>query len=505
MKLSKTLLVGLALFGGLTFAQGGQATTPDGHKVSVGVNVVAKAEKTEKKVEINAPQVLTPVLAQAQKELHAIIQKVSPSVVAIFATKEIKVQSLPPGWEEFQQLIPPALRPYFQFPFQGQPKVKKEKSLGSGFIFKVDDKWVYILTNNHVISKAKRIVVKVGRLKEVPAQVVGADPQTDIAVIKVPKDQVPNADKRVVKLGDSSKVRVGDLVVAIGNPFGLENTATFGIVSALHRRIGLDQYENFIQTQAPINPGNSGGPLVNINAEVVGINTAIIANAQGLGFAIPINLAKWVAQQLIEHGKVVRGWLGVVIQELTPPVAQALNIDHGVIVLKVLPGSPAQQAGLQPGDIILAVNGKPITDATQLQFEIMKTPPGKEVKLTVLRGDKKLEIPVKVGEQPSPQELSEQQEIYYNLGLVLRNPTKDDLAQYNAPYGVIVANVYPGSPAAAAGVKPGMLIMRVNNIPIHSVGEFREIVSKLAKQHRPIVLFVKDTRGNFGIITIEDY
>ena len=479
VKTLKTFVVASALFGtGLTFAK---VETP------------------------KAIQPLTPVLEKAQSELHRIIDEVSPSVVTILTYKEVRVNVpiepfFPP---EFRDLIPPQLRKFF--PFGSQPRVKKEKALGSGFIFKVDDKWVYILTNNHVVADAKKIVVKVGRLKEATAKVVGRDPKTDLAVIKVPRKDVPNAENRIAKLGDSSKVRVGDLVVAIGNPFGLENTATFGIVSALHRRIGLDQYENFIQTQAPINPGNSGGPLVNIKGEVIGINTAIIANAQGLGFAIPINLAKWVAQQLLEHGKVIRGWLGVVIQDLTPPVAEALGIDHGVIVLKVIPGSPADRGGLQPGDIIVAINGKPVKDSTELQFEIMKTKPGTVVDITVLRGEKKLTLKVKIGKLPSKEELQEQKAIYYNLGLVLRNPTKDELQQYNAPYGVIVSNVYPGSPAAYAGVKPGMLIIRVNNIPVHSVSEFKRVVSKLVKEKKPIVLFVKDTEGNFYVITIENY
>ena len=456
------------------------------------------------KAEVKAPSVLAPVLSQAQEELHRIINKVAPSVVTIFTYKEVKViePALPPGFEEFKKFIPPEFRDFL--PFFGQPKVKKERALGSGFIFKVDQNWVYILTNNHVVSKAKKIIVKVGRLKEVTAELVGSDPQTDLAVLKVPKKEVPDAEHRVAQLGDSSKVRVGDFVVAIGNPFGLENSATFGIVSALHRRIGLDQYENFIQTQAPINPGNSGGPLVNIKGEVIGINTAIIANAQGLGFAIPINLAKWVAQEILTHGKVVRGWLGVTVQELTPPVAQALGLDHGVIVLKVFPGSPAQMAGLEPGDIILEVNGKPIRNATELQFEIMKTPPGKEVTLTVLRGDKKLHIKVKIGQLPEGKDLLTKA-IYYNLGLVLRNPTKEELRQYGAPYGVIVSNVYPGSPAAAVGIKPGMLIVRVNNIPIRSVEDFRKVVEKLTKEKKPIVLFLKDAQGNFFVATIENY
>jgi serine protease Do len=463
----------------------------------------ASAEKTPSvKTEIKSAKVLTPILAEAQKELHRIIDKVSPSVVTIFSTKVVKVNvpTLPP---DFFNDIPPEFRKYFQIP--NIPSERKEKALGSGFIFKVDKKWVYILTNNHVVSNAQKIVVKIGKYREVKAKLVGTDSKTDIAVVKIPRKDVPNAEKRVAKLGDSSKVRVGDLVIAIGNPFGLEDTATFGIVSALHRRIGLDQYENFIQTQAPINPGNSGGPLVNIKGEVIGINTAIIANAQGLGFAIPINLAKWVAQQLIEHGKVIRGWLGVVIQGLTPSIAEALNLDHGVIVMKVFPGSPAEKAGLQPGDIILAVNGKPVQSITQLQFAIMKTPPGKKVKLTILRNDKKMEITVTVGKYPSKEELQQQQTIYYNLGLVLRNATPNELKEYGVPYGVIVVNVYPGSPAAQAGVKPGMLIWKVNNEPVKSVSDFRKIVEKFVKEGKPIVLWVKDMQGNFYLITIENF
>ncbi|RTZ57987.1 MAG: serine protease [Gammaproteobacteria bacterium] len=472
--------------------------------ILLGSSLLGFAQNPTLKEEVKTTPALTPVLFQAQEELHRIINEVAPSVVTIFTYKEVKVIEpfSPPGFDEFRKLLPPDLRDFL--PFFGQPKVKKERALGSGFIFKVDDKWVYILTNNHVVAKAQKIVVKIGRLKEVTAELVGADPKTDLAVLKIPKKEVPDADKRVAKLGDSSKVRVGDLVIAIGNPFGLENTATFGIVSALHRRIGLDQYENFIQTQAPINPGNSGGPLVNIKGEVIGINTAIIAHAQGLGFAIPINLAKWVANELLTYGKVVRGWLGVVVQELTPPIAQALGLDHGVIVLKVIPGSPAQEGGLEAGDIILAINGKPIKDATDLQFKIMKTPPGEEVTLTVLRGEKKLTLKVKIGELPERDKIA-QKAIYYNLGLVLRNPSKEELQQYKAPYGVIVSNVYPGSPSAEAGIKPGMLIVRVNNLPVRSVEEFRKVVEKLAKNKKPIVLFLKDLEGNFFVATIENY
>lgn len=253
-----------------------------------------------------------------ENELISIVDKVSPSVVTIFVVKEEKVAS------PF---------PEMPFPFFGpEPFVRRERALGSGVIVKYDPdkKIAYILTNAHVVENAVRVSVKIDRDISKRAKIVGIDKKTDVAVIKISTEGIPDIERRVAKLGDSDKLKVGQLVIAIGNPLGLERTVTVGVISALRRSIGITQYENFIQTDAAINPGNSGGPLVNTDGEVIGINTAIIANAQGLGFAIPINLAKWVMNQILKHGRVIRGWLGVVIQDITPGIAEAVGVKEGV-------------------------------------------------------------------------------------------------------------------------------------------------------------------------------
>ena len=291
----------------------------------------------------------------------------------------------------------PFFRDFFDRFFEGMPRQHRQTSLGSGVII---DKSGLILTNNHVIKDADEITVKFANKLEVKGKVVGTDPKTDLAVIRVSSKE----DLPVVALGNSDALHVGQWAVAIGNPFGLDHTLTVGVISATGRsEVGIAAYENFIQTDASINPGNSGGPLLNIQGEVIGINTAIVASGQGIGFAIPVNMARKVMEDLVKRGKVTRGWLGVGIQPLTPELAKsfALRADEGILVNQVMPKSPAEGAGLKTGDLILSVDGKPVKDPRELQRIIAESEIGKSLELTILRDNAKRTVKVQVGEMPS--------------------------------------------------------------------------------------------------------
>ncbi|NPA32991.1 MAG: DegQ family serine endoprotease [Aquificae bacterium] len=430
-------------------------------------------------------------LRELQDEITSLVERVSPSVVTIFVVREQK-----------------GVFPHFpfDFPFRfNKPFNRKERSLGSGVIVRYDeDKNIaYILTNAHVVKNAVRIIVKLDRHTERKGEVVGADSKTDIAVVKINVSGIENFKERVAKLGDSDKLKVGQIVFAIGNPFGLERTVTMGVISALRRSIGITQYENFIQTDAAINPGNSGGPLVNIEGEVIGINTAIIAGAQGLGFAIPINLAKWVMEQIITHGKVVRGWLGVTIQDITPDIAEAIGIKEGVLITNVLPDSPAEKAGLKVGDVIVEVNGKKIRDTRDLQFTIMKVKPGTEITLTVIRDGKPIKVKVKVGEYPEKESGAFGKTTPENLGLLLRDLTQKEKQQLGVEGGVVVEDVAPNSPAEYSGLQPGDVILKVNNRPVRNVREFYELIKRLKSEGKTRALLLV-RRGDANIfITLE--
>jgi serine protease Do len=290
-------------------------------------------------------------------------------------------------------------------------------------------------------------------------------------------------------------LKVGQLVIAIGNPYGLERTVTFGVISALRRSIGITQYESFIQTDAPINPGNSGGPLINIKGEVIGINTAIVAEGQGLGFAIPINLAKWVADQLMARGRVVRGWLGVVIQEITPEIAETIGVKEGVLVAQIAPGSPAERAGLKVGDIIVAVDGEKVREVRDLQFKIMKTPPGTEVTLTIIREGKEKTIKAKVGEMPEEVSFGQPQEQVGELGLSLRDLSPEEVRRLGVK-GVFVDGVAPGSLAQRSGLRRGDIILAVNNEPVESLSQFNEKIERARNEQRTRVLLLIRRGGN---------
>ncbi|HSB82826.1 MAG TPA: Do family serine endopeptidase [Candidatus Methylomirabilis sp.] len=323
-----------------------------------------------------------------------VAERVTPSVVNISTVTTGKGRTSTELFHPFGN--DPFFRDFFDRFFEGTPHRRQQASLGSGLII---DKTGLILTNNHVVKDADEITVKFADKREVKGKVVGTDPKTDLAVIRVPaKEDLP-----VATLGDSDALHVGEWAIAIGNPFGLDHTLTVGVVSATGRsEVGIATYENFIQTDASINPGNSGGPLLNIKGEVIGINTAIVASGQGIGFAIPVNMARKVMGDLVRKGKVTRGWLGVGIQRLTPELAKSfgVNPDDGILVSQVMPKGPAEAAGLKTGDMILSVDGKPVKDPRQLQTMIAESDIGKTMMLSILREKEKRTIKVQVGEMP---------------------------------------------------------------------------------------------------------
>jgi serine protease Do len=376
--------------------------------------------------------------------------------------------------------------------FWGRPRQYRQRSLGSGFIINHEG---YILTNNHVIENADQITVRLENEQEFKARVIGRDPKTDIAVIKI--DNASNL--AVVTLGDSDKLRVGDWVLAIGNPFGLDHTVTAGIVSAKGRYLGQGSYDQFIQTDAAINPGNSGGPLINTRGEVIGINTAIFSRGAGnigIGFAIPINLAKELLPELEAKGKVTRGWLGVLIQRVTPDIAESLGLSkpEGALVADVVADSPAAEAGIKVGDVIVEFDGHAIKESNELPLLVARTPVGKVVKVKVLRNNNPVVVEVKVGElkdeepatAPSGGEAEE-------LGITVQPLTPDiaeSLGLSRDLKGMVVARVEPGSPAEEAGLRRGDVILEVNREPVKDLASYRKAL-KAAAGKKTVLLLVR--------------
>lgn len=366
----------------------------------------------------------------------------------------------------------------------------QQKSLGSGFII---DREGYIVTNNHVVENADEIKVKTSNGKEFDAKVVGRDPKTDLALIKIKGSQ----DLRPLTMGDSDAMKVGSWVVAIGSPFGLEQTVTAGIVSAKGRTIGAGPYDNFIQTDASINPGNSGGPLINTKGEVIGINTAIVASGQGIGFAIPVNMAKEVIPQLKENGKVTRGWLGVGIQEVTPELAKSFDLREkkGALVSQVFKDGPADKAGIEQGDVILEFDKKEVADSKDLPRIVAATPIGKTVAVKIARNGRTMTKDVKVGEmeeKPIADTDTAGAPAGKKLGLVVQNITPDvaralSLKDTNA---AVVVRVEPGSAASSAGIQRGDVIREANRKPVRNANDFMRILEE-AKPGEGILLLVQ--------------
>ena len=383
---------------------------------------------------------------------------------------------------------------------EDQKRDFKQRSLGSGFII---DKDGYIVTNNHVIDNADKIVVILNDEKEFEAQIVGRDKNTDLALIKIES----NHNLPVLGFGDSEALKVGQWVVAIGNPFGLEQTVTAGIVSAKGRVIGSGPYDDFIQTDASINPGNSGGPLLNMKGEVVGINTAIVAGGQGIGFAIPVNLAKNIIVQLKSTGEVTRGWLGVGIQDISEEVAEYYGIKEkkGVLVTEVFPGDPADLAGIKPKDIILSVNGKPVDSARQLTGMIADISVGDTIKIKINRNGKPQTIDVKIAKREETKIFgrSTQEKEQAQLGIQVSEITPETARRFNLKdtAGVIVVGVDPESKAAEAGLQMHDIIREINHKNITSVSDFNKTINDIP-EGETINLFIRRMNRGFLVIKI---
>ncbi|MCX7966854.1 MAG: DegQ family serine endoprotease [Armatimonadetes bacterium] len=464
----------------------------------------------------NPPEGAVKVAEQLQEAFVWVAQKVEPSTVTIMTPS--------PSVRRFQFRFPPMPGPdpfeefFRRFFERGIPSPQEEEEpsaqpqlrpRGSGVIVSPDG---YILTNRHVIEGVSRIVVALWNDRRFDAKVVGTDEVTDIAVLKIePKDTrlIP------ATLGDSDKVRVGDWAIAVGNPFGLRQTMTVGIISAIGRRpteTGAEiGYTEFIQTDAAINPGNSGGPLCNIRGEVIGINTAISSPTGGnvgIGFAIPINTAKFVMEQLLKHGKVVRGWLGVELQEvsdLPDPSALGLKEPRGAVIVRVTPNSPAEKAGLQSQDVIVEFNGVPVRSIAHLQSLVGRTPPGTTVPIKIVRGGKEMVVNVTLGER-TPEVVAEAMRNMEWRGMTVGELTPELRRQMNIPEnvrGVVVMAVEPDSPAGRAGIRQGDIITVIANQRITSVSDFARVTASIRPNRSAAVTIRRENATTMLVVPPE--
>jgi serine protease Do len=437
-------------------------------------------------------------LRQSGEAFATIAKEVSPAVVFIKVEKTVEEQGLPFAWPQSNQqndqdFPQDFLHQFFNFPFRdNSPRKEHVVGQGSGFIVSNDG---YIVTNNHVVGDADRVTVTLQDGREFTAKTVGTDPHSDIAVIKIDGDHLPD-----LKMGDSDKLDVGEWVLAVGNPFGLSHTITAGIVSAKGRSsVGITDYEDFIQTDAAINPGNSGGPLVDLDGDVVGMNTAIFSQSggyMGIGFAIPANMVRSISDQIIEHGSVTRGYLGVTIQDLTPELAKSFGIhdEKGILVAQVVDDTPASKAGLKQGDLIVALNGGPTGKMGEFRNRIALTAPGTKDTLTILRDGKREDVDVTIG--TLPQNAGSEKTTpatTQQIGLTVQNLTPDLAARlnYEGETGVVVSQVEHGSVAELAGIRAGSLIQEVNRTEVANVKQFQQAVDKTPKG-QPILLLVKE-------------
>lgn len=414
-------------------------------------------------------------IEETSRAFSEIVRAVSPSVVNISSIKETKKRS---PFDDFFD---------FFHPSPDKDKKWKERSLGSGVILSSDG---YIVTNNHVIEQSDEIKVTLFDKRVFKAKVVGVDPKSDIAIIKIDSKNLPT-----ITWGDSNNLQVGEFVLAIGNPFGLSHTVTMGIISAVGRaNVGISDYEDFIQTDAAINPGNSGGPLVNIKGELIGINTAIFSRTggfQGIGFSVPSNMVKFIVNQLINEGKVTRGWLGITIQDLTPEIAQKfkLNAYEGVLVSDVTKGGPAHKAGIKKGDVIVEFDGKKVGDVAALKNMVAQSRIGSTVNLKVIRQNKEINLKVIIKELPSevseiiPSSIDDDKEklnAFSGIAVMDLNETiSKQLGLGRDEKGVVVIKIDPDSPAEIAGIRKGDVIQEIDRQKIENLNDFNRVSSKI--------------------------
>ena len=423
---------------------------------------------------------------QSLPTLAPMLEKTTPAVVNIATVGRVRIQQNP-------LLNDPFFRRFFDIP--DQPRERQTQSLGSGVI--VDAEQGYVITNHHVIDKAEKIRVMLSDGRAFDAEVVGTDPESDVAVIRIPAERLS-----AVTIADSDALRVGDFVVAIGNPFGLGQTVTSGIVSALGRSgLGIEGYEDFIQTDASINPGNSGGALVNLRGELVGINTAIIAPGGGnvgIGFAIPINMAHKLMDQLIAHGAISRGQLGVTAQDLTPELAQAFGLQEqrGTVVAEVTKGSPADRAGIKVGDIIQSVNGRSVESAADVRNRVGLLRVGEKVSLVILRDGKQRTISTAI-EAPKLTQL-DGAKLHPRLAGARFSNIEEGMPQYVRGAGVLLSALDPRSPAAQSGLRQGDVLTSVNRVPVKNISELEKVLREPAEAG----LLLNIQRGNGALFLL---
>ncbi len=447
-------------------------------------------------------------IMEALPNFSPLIQKLTPVTVNI-STEKTVTSGMPRFGTPFQGPGDP-FRDFFGDDFLKRffgdipEREFKKKGLGSGFIIDEDG---YVITNNHVVEGADEIKVKTHDQREYDAEIVGRDAKTDIALIKIKDLQ---NDLPAAKLGDSDALKVGEWVIAIGNPFGLQETVTTGIVSAKWRKIGRGPYEDFIQTDASINPGNSGGPLFNMHGEVVGVNTMIYSTTGGnigIGFAIPINLAESIVQQLKERGKVIRGWLGVVVQTVTPELAETFGLDRGTgaLVAEVADDGPAEDAGIRPGDIIVEYGDEKVEDMASLPLMVAETPVGKKVDVMVVRNGKKIEKTVRIGELEEERTRKSASYTKNDIGISVREITPGFAERYGLTEdeGVVITSVSAGSPAALAGLRKGDIIMEIDRRRIRDYDDYTEALDE-RKDDKVLFLVKRKDMSLWVVVTLEE-